>query len=120
MNITDRVKPANLDLTQYYPSLVKLHEYKGQLYGLPKDWDTIAFYYNRDYFAKLGIMSAPTNLKWNPTDGGTFLKFLKKMTTDTHGRNALDPKFDPGHICEDLRASAMTNDLQGVYGDYFA
>jgi multiple sugar transport system substrate-binding protein len=97
---------------------VKLHEYQGQLYGLPKDWDTIAFYYNRDYFAKLGIKRPPTNLKWNPTDGGTFLQFLKKITTDTHGRNALDPKFDPGSV--KTYATAMTNDLQGIYGDYFA
>jgi multiple sugar transport system substrate-binding protein len=118
MNITDRVKQAHLNLSQYYPSLVKLHEYQGQLYGLPKDWDTIAFYYNRDYFAKLGIKKPPTNLRWNPTDGGTFLQFLKKVTTDTNGRNALDPKFDPGSV--KTYATAMTNDLQSVYGDYFS
>lgn len=117
-DITDRVHAAHIDLSQYYSSLVKLHEYHGRLYGLPKDWDTIALYYNRDYFKKLGIKTAPTNLKWNPTNGGTFLQFLKKVTTDTRGRNALDPKFNPNSV--KTYAIAMTNDLQGIFGSYFA
>jgi multiple sugar transport system substrate-binding protein len=117
-DITSKVKQANIDLSQYYPQLVKLHEYQGHLYGLPKDWDTIALYYNKTYFAKLGIKSPPTNLRWNPTNGGTFLTFLKRLTTDTHGRNALNPKFDPNSVA--TYAMAMTNDLQAIYGNYFA
>jgi len=118
LNITDRVTRAGIALDQYYPSLVKLHESDGQLFGLPKDWDTIALYYNKDYLAKLGITSAPRDLRWNPTDGGTFLQFLKRITTDTRGHNALDPKFDSNSV--KTYAMASTNDLQAIYGDYFA
>jgi multiple sugar transport system substrate-binding protein len=118
LDITDQVKKANIDLSQYYPALVKLHEYNGRLYGLPKDWDTIALYYNKDYFKKLGITSPPQDLEWNPEDGGTFLQFLKKLTTDTKGRNALDQNFDPGSV--KTYAMAMTNDTQAIYGNYFA
>ena len=117
-DITAKVKQAKIDLSQYYPQLVALHEYQGRLYGLPKDWDTIALYYNKDYFAKLGISSPPKNLKWNPQDGGTFLHFLKRITTDTHGRNALDPKFDPNSVR--TYGASLGNDLQSVYGNYFA
>jgi multiple sugar transport system substrate-binding protein len=117
-DITSQVRRAHIDLGQYYPSLVKLHEYRGHLYGLPKDWDTIALYYNRDYFAKLGIKSPPANLSWNLSDGGSFTRFLKRVTTDAHGNNALSPNFDPGAV--KTYAMAMTNDLQAIYGNYFA
>jgi multiple sugar transport system substrate-binding protein len=117
-DITSRVQQAHIDLSQYYPALVKLHEYQGHLYGLPKDWDTIALYYNRNYFEKLGIKRPPQNLVWNPTNGGSFLTFLKRVTTDTRGRNALDPKFNPNSVA--TYAVAMTNDLQAIYGNYFA
>ena len=47
VNIKPYLKSWGVNLNIYYPSLVALHEYKGALYGLPKDWDTIAFYVNR-------------------------------------------------------------------------
>ena len=40
VNLTPYIKKAGINLA-YIPSLVALHEYKGALYGLPKDWDTI-------------------------------------------------------------------------------
>ncbi|NNG40330.1 sugar ABC transporter substrate-binding protein [Flexivirga sp. ID2601S] len=117
-DITDRVKAANIDLGQYYSSLVKLHEKDGRLYGLPKDWDTIAQYYNKDYLATIGVRSVPTDLSWNPVDGGSYLKFLKRITTDTSGRNALDPKFDPRSV--KTYAIASTNDPQAQLLSFFA
>lgn len=117
-DITKQVRAAKIDLGQYYPALVALHEYQGRLYGLPKDWDTIALYYNKDYFAKLGIRTPPQNLSWNLADGGSFTRFLKRVTTDVHGNNALSPKFNPHAV--KTYAMALTNDLQAIYGDYFA
>ena len=29
-----------------------MHSRNGAIYGLPKDWDTIALYYNKAYFKK--------------------------------------------------------------------
>ena len=72
---------------QYIPSLVALHAYKGAIYGFPKDWDTIAIYYNENYMQAHHLTFA-TNWTWNPTNGGTFLKFLEEATTDTSGNNA--------------------------------
>ena len=116
-DITRKVRDANIDLSQYYPSLVKLHEYNGRLYGLPKDWDTIAFYYNKDYFKKVGVAPS-SSLTWAPDGSRSFLPYLKKLTTDTAGHNASDPKFDPHSV--KTYAMASTNDLQGSYGSYLA
>ncbi len=110
LNIRPYLKKWGVNLGVYYPSLVSLHEYKGALYGLPKDWDTIAFYVNETYMAKHHL-TVPSNWTWNPTNGGTFLKFLKQATIDTAGNNAASPKFNSGSVATyaaDIANSAQT------------
>lgn len=114
-DITERVRADNIDLSIYYPALVELHRRDGHLYGLPKDWDTITFYYNRAQFAKLGVQ-APQELDWNPDDGGSFLKFLRKITVDHNGKTADQAGFDPGHI--ETYGFAISNDPQSGYGSW--
>jgi multiple sugar transport system substrate-binding protein len=116
-NITSLVAKAHINLSQYYPALVKLHEHNGQLYGLPKDWDTIAFYYNETYVKKHDIQ-IPAKLTWNPDGTGTFVTMLKEMTTDTDGRNATQPGFSPSTVA--TYATAMDNDEQQGFLNYFA
>jgi multiple sugar transport system substrate-binding protein len=117
-DIAPRVAKAGIDLGQYVDGLVALHSDGDKLYGLPKDWDTIAIYTNREHLAKAGFRTPPTDLSWNPTDGGSWLHFLKQLTTDSKGRNALDPSFDAGNIA--VYATAMTNEFQAILGNYFA
>lgn len=96
-DLTAKIKAAHINLGQYLPTLVSLHRFGGKLYGLPKDWDTIAYFYNASYFAKHHI-TAPASLSWNPANGGSWLHFLRELTVDTHGNNALSPKFDPNSV----------------------
>ncbi|AMM21215.1 hypothetical protein AX769_15070 [Frondihabitans sp. PAMC 28766] len=117
-DIAGRVKTAGIDLGQYVDGLVDLHRDGSKLFGLPKDWDTIAIYYNKEHLAKAGFRTAPTDLAWNPTDGGTWLHFLKQITLDSKGRNALDASFDHSDIA--VYATAMTNELQAIFGNYMA
>ena len=91
------IKQWHTNMSMYYPSLVSLHSYKGNIYGLPKDWDTIAFYVNETYMAKHHL-AVPANWTWNATNGGSFLQFLKKATTDSNGVNATSPKFNPNSV----------------------
>jgi multiple sugar transport system substrate-binding protein len=97
MNMSPLIKQDNIDMSQYYPTLVKQWTYNGNVYGLPKDWDTIAILYNKQIFQKMGL-PAPTNLTWNPTDGGTFLQLAQKLTLDQNGKHPTDAGFDPKHI----------------------
>lgn len=116
-DISDRVRADNIDLDPYYPALVELHKRGDALYGLPKDWDTIALYYNKDHFKKQGV--EPTDdLTWQPDGGGSFLPFLQQLTVDGKGRNAADPAFDPGDVA--TYAIGIGNDPQSGYGSYLA
>jgi multiple sugar transport system substrate-binding protein len=73
----------------------------GQRYGLPKDWDTIAIYYNKAMFEAAGITEEEiANWTWNPEDGGTFFESIAKLTLDSEGRNGLDPEFDKDNVVQ--------------------
>jgi multiple sugar transport system substrate-binding protein len=99
MNLSPLIKQSNLDMSQYYSTLVNEWTYQGNVYGLPKDWDTIAILYNKQIFQKAGL-PAPTNLTWNPTDGGTFLQVAQKLTVDQNGKHPTDAGFDASHISQ--------------------
>lgn len=117
MNLAARIKAAGIPLSQYYPALVKLHTSGSAIYGLPKDWDTIAVYYNKAYFATHHL-TPPTSWSWNPNNGGSFLHFLQEATYDTAGQNALSPSFDPSKVA--TYAINVENDPQPVYQNYLA
>lgn len=117
-DVAPKVKAAGIDLSRYYPALVDLHTDGQRLWGLPKDWDTICFFYNATHLAKCGYAQPPTDLEWNPTDGGSFLRFLKRITLDKNGRSALDAGFDPNNIA--MYATAATNSYQDSFGNYMA
>lgn len=116
-NIAPLIKASNIDLSQYYPQLVALHSRNGAIYGLPKDWDTIALYYNKNYFKKIGLQ-VPSKLSWSAGGTGSFVNFLKQATTDTSGHNALSPQFNPGKVA--TYALGVSNDPQSGWGNYVA
>ena len=97
MNLSPLISQDKIDMSQYYPTLVKEWTYSSNAYGLPKDWDTIALLYNKQLFQKAGL-PAPTDLTWNPTDGGTLLQMAQKLTLDQNGKHPGDAGFDAKHI----------------------
>jgi multiple sugar transport system substrate-binding protein len=116
-NLAPQIKSSGIDMSQYYPQLVAMHSRGSAIYGLPKDWDTIALYYNKAYFAKLHL-TVPANLSWNADGTGSFVTFLKEATTDKAGHNALSPQFNPNQIA--TYALGVNNDPQGGWGNYVA
>lgn len=85
-----------VDLTQYYPGLADLwKDQNGDSYGLPKDWDTIAIFYNSDMVTKAGYTKDDMQkLTWNPTDGGTYEKLIAHLTVDQNGKRGDESGFD--------------------------
>jgi multiple sugar transport system substrate-binding protein len=100
LDIQPMVTADNVNLKQYV-SDPELWVKDGKRYGLPKDWDTIAVFYNVDMLAKAGIdpkeMSSWT---WNPQDGGSFQEAVAKLTVDKNGKNGLDPDFDMNNVVQ--------------------
>ncbi|MFI6490188.1 ABC transporter substrate-binding protein [Streptomyces sp. NPDC050564] len=71
----------------------------GRRYGAPKDWDTVALFYNQKMAKAAGVSSGQLNsLSWNPKDGGTFEKTIAHLTVDQNGRRGDEPGFDKHHV----------------------
>lgn len=91
----------------------------GQRYGLPKDWDTIALYYNAEMFEAAGITAEDiANWSWNPADGGSFQEAIAKLTLDSSGRNALDPDFDAQDVVQWGFAGGVGDASSGAQPDW--
>ncbi|TPW74650.1 ABC transporter substrate-binding protein [Schumannella soli] len=62
--ITSQVKGGYIDPKNYPESLVKLYNLDGMQYGVPKDFDTIGLWYNKDLFAKAGVAEPTADWTW--------------------------------------------------------
>lgn len=68
--IDDIIDSGNVDLKNYPQSLVDLYTVNDHHYGIPKDYDTIAVFYNKELFDKAGVEY--------PTDDWTWEEFQEK------------------------------------------
>jgi multiple sugar transport system substrate-binding protein len=101
VDIEPLVKRDNVPTDVYYPGLAQLWTHNGHRYGLPKDWDTVAVFYNKDMTKKAGISDAEmNNLTWNPENGGTFQQMIAKLTLDKNGNNGLSSSFDKSNVTQ--------------------
>jgi len=117
LNLAPLIKKYHVNMSMYRPALVALHSNNGAIYGLPKDWDTEGIFYNKDYFAAHHI-AIPSNLTWNPTNGGSFLKLAEEATIDKNGNNALSPKFNAKDVA--TYGVAVVNQPDIGYGPFLA
>jgi multiple sugar transport system substrate-binding protein len=71
----------------------------GKRYGLPKDWDTVALFYNKKMATAAGLTEEQLkSLTWNPTDGGTYEKAIARLTVDKNGKRGDEPGFDKNNV----------------------
>ncbi|WP_128374457.1 ABC transporter substrate-binding protein [Streptomyces cavernae] len=71
----------------------------GHRYGAPKDWDTVALFYNKKMTDEAGLNADQlNNLAWNPEDGGTFEKAIAHLTVDKNGKRGDEPGFDKNNV----------------------
>jgi len=96
VNIADKVKADKLDLSIYQDGLADLWVGQdGGRYGLPKDFDTVALFYNQKMIKDAGYTADQLKtLTWNPTDGGTYEKLLAHLTIDKNGKRGDEAGFD--------------------------
>jgi multiple sugar transport system substrate-binding protein len=81
MNLQPLIQDGNYDMSVYYPALVNSYTYQNNVYGIPRDYDTVALFYNKDLFDAAGV-AYPTD-QWTWKD---LTEAAKKLTTaDTWG-----------------------------------
>jgi multiple sugar transport system substrate-binding protein len=65
-----------VSLDRYIPDLLKVFQVKGSTYGLPKDWGTVAVFYNKDIFDAERVPYPTNNLTY-----AQFRALAKRLTT---------------------------------------
>lgn len=101
LDLEPYIERDGYDLEQFQPGLAeqwKAESGEAQL-GIPKDWDTVAMFYNEDMVEEAGYSPQDLwELEWNPQDGGTYEQFLAAMTVDVNGVRGNEPGFDKDHV----------------------
>jgi multiple sugar transport system substrate-binding protein len=75
--LNEYITPA-FDLADFAPNLLQSFQVGNQIYGLPKDYSTLALYYNKKAFAAAGLSRPP--LTWEE-----LLNDSKRLTRDDDG-----------------------------------
>lgn len=57
--LDDYIKKYNVDIDDFEPALLSAFQWEGKTYGLPKDYNTLALFYNKDMFEQAGISEPP-------------------------------------------------------------
>lgn len=71
----------------------------GHRYGAPKDWDTVAYFYDAQVTEAAGITAEELNtMDWNPDDGGSFEKIVAHLTVDVNGVRGDEPDFNKDRV----------------------
>src|SRR5688572_10992281 len=55
MDLQDTIDAAQIDMSVFPEALLKVYTYDGKVYGMPKDFDTIALFYNKAIFDAAGV-----------------------------------------------------------------
>lgn len=92
-DLSSFIERDSVDMGKYHPVTKQWAEYKGGIYGLPKDYTARAIYYNKNVFDEAGVAY--------PRDGWTFEEFTKTVVSLTNGKNGSEARFGyvaiPGH-----------------------
>jgi multiple sugar transport system substrate-binding protein len=80
--LDDYIKPE-FEITDFEPTLLNTFKYKNSIYGLPKDYSTLALFYNKQAFTNAGLANPPTTWKQLRNDA-------KKLTKDINNDGRID------------------------------
>jgi multiple sugar transport system substrate-binding protein len=81
LDITDEIKKENVDLSKYPKAVLDLYDQgDGKTYGLPKDFDTNAVWFNKSLFDKAGVAYPSSDWTW-----ADFRETAKKLTNASAG-----------------------------------
>ena len=99
LDLAPLIRRDGLDATRYKAGLFDVWRREGRQYGLPKDWDTIALAVNLTHARRAGVTLAELrSMDWNPRDGGSFERIVRRLTVDAQSRPGTHPAFDKTRV----------------------
>ena len=98
--LDDYIKADAVDLGQYQTGLADLWQGSdGKQYGLPKDFDTVALFYNKQLTDAAGFTAEQlAALEWNPDDGGSYEAAIAHLSVDVNGVRGDEAGFDSTRV----------------------
>jgi multiple sugar transport system substrate-binding protein len=78
--IDSLVSGGSVDLSQFPQPIVEMYNWDNAQYGVPRDFDTIALFYNKDLFDAAGVAYPDDTWDWD-----TFRSTAEKLTDDAKG-----------------------------------
>lgn len=78
-------RDTDVNMNDYYPLLVELFKYNGHIYGMPRDFNTVALYYNKKLFDKFGVSYPTADWTWDD-----FRSAALKLTKDVDNDGRID------------------------------
>jgi multiple sugar transport system substrate-binding protein len=100
LSLDDALKADGIKTDIYQKGLADLWVGQdGKRYGLPKDFDTVSIFYNKDLVKAAGVAEADlAKFTWNPSDGGTYEKAIAHLTLDANGKRGDEAGFDKSKV----------------------
>lgn len=80
LDISDLFESGAVDLTKFPQHVIDTHTVDGTLWGIPKDYDCIAVFYNKDMFDAAGVEYPSDDWTWDE-----FIEIAKKLTDADNG-----------------------------------
>lgn len=78
MDLTEKASGSELvDMSKYPEEIKELYTYDGKVYGIPKDIDTVALWYNKTMFDEAGVDYPDETWTWD-----TVVENAKKLTKE--------------------------------------
>ena len=97
--LNEQVKTDEFDLSKYFSNPVEIFTWRGELWGLPRDCNTVVVFYNKDLFAQAGIPEPHSEWTWDD-----FLSAAQKLTQDLDGDGETDQwGYMVGHDSAEVR-----------------
>ncbi|MFC7877819.1 ABC transporter substrate-binding protein [Isoptericola sp. NPDC057391] len=115
LDLNDLEATADVDYGGFQEGLADLWVGQdGAQYGMPKDFDTVALFYDRNVVTEAGLSPEDlADLDWNPEDGGTFEKVIAHLTVDENGVRGDEKGFDPENVAVYGLASNGSGGMSG-------
>ncbi|MEO1428898.1 MAG: ABC transporter substrate-binding protein [Cyanobacteria bacterium J06633_8] len=98
------IKPE-FDLNDFEATLLESFKYENQIYGLPKDYSTLALFYNKETLSKKGFTNPPETWK-------ELRNYSQKLTEDSNKNGRID-KYGFGETAELARQAYKIKAFDG-------
>ncbi len=63
--LDDLMAGTGTDKAAFVPALIDAFTYEGKVYGIPKDFNTLGLFYNKDLFAQAGLAEPTDDWTWD-------------------------------------------------------